>query len=201
MPDDKNICGGITDDGEICTLSAGWGREGQEGPCRHHSDARRPPDKLTPSFIDALDSDLSYGHSFKAAVEANGVSEQRAYQWLGEARELDPDDTSEYAERLRTLLERSTRAAGAGERKLERVIIDDAAGVDSEGGSRNDDLDGKVAAQQLNRKRGGENSQREQNDDLGGRPSPEDLSDDERDAALELLRQRNATPTESSLNQ
>lgn len=166
---DETICGGVTDEGEICTLTAGWGRDTTEGPCRHHSDARRPPDKLTLSFIDALDADLSYGHSFKASVEANGVSEQRAYQWLRKARELDSDDSSEYAERLRTLLERSTRAAGAGERKLERIIIDDAAGVDLEDGGRNDDLDGKVAGQQLNRKRGGENSQAAQRRDDAGR--------------------------------
>lgn len=160
---DKDICGGVKDDGGICEHTAGWGRKANDGPCRHHSDERRPPDKLTHDRIDAIANDLAYGHSFRVAVEANDVSERRAYDWIDEATDIAPDENSEYAERMRTWLQKVTRSRASGRMKLERAAIDDATGnYDPHGDA---EIDGKLAVRILREILGGENSQAAQRDD------------------------------------
>ena len=172
MSDDKNICGGITDQGEICTLPAGWGRSDSGGPCRHHSDQRPPPNKLTEQLIVGIESDLKNGLTPATAAPANGISEFTYYHWLRLADDLEDDDTTERAEMLSQFSQRVTHANGSGRRRIDNRIVELAMG-DAE-------LPPDVDA--LIRYRleimGGEESQRAQDgegDDVATVPSDEQL--------------------------
>lgn len=124
MTDQKNICGEITDEGDICTLVAGWGRDADDGPCRWHADVRPVPDKLTEQRIIDIEADLMQGHSVRAACGNNDIGEKTHYRWIGWAEDLDEDDTSERADLLRQYQQRVTRANDAGDHYIEKNIIE-----------------------------------------------------------------------------
>lgn len=155
MTDEKNICGEITGEGEICTLVAGWGRDSPDGPCRWHADAKPVPEKLTEQRIVDIESDLLQGHSVRAAVGNNDISEDTHYRWIRMADDLDEDDTSERAEMLTEYSDRVARANDAGDHYIEKNIIEIAI----ERG-RADTL-----LKYLQEKRGGREGQAKQDDD------------------------------------
>lgn len=122
MTDD--VCGEITEAGEICKLSAGWGRDVNDGPCMHHADVTQLPRKWSHERIEGIVADLETTGSFKFACEANGIDASTGRRWLQRAEELDADDRSEAAEQLRTFCTRVTRARGAAKQGLAHDIVE-----------------------------------------------------------------------------
>lgn len=124
MTDTDDICGEIADGGEICGLSAGWGRDEDSGPCKHHADVTQLPRKWSHERIEGIIQDTERTGSFKFACEANEIDYSTGKRWLNRADDLEDCDQSEAAERLRAFRARVTRARGTAKSGIAGDILE-----------------------------------------------------------------------------
>lgn len=124
MTDDTNICGELTDEGEICSLPAGWGRDAPGGPCRHHDDTTTLPRKWTEDRVQKIYDTLDDVPSFKHACESAGITRQTGSNWKRRGRELSEELTEaeieqdENARRLVSFFDTVNARVGSGKASL-----------------------------------------------------------------------------------
>lgn len=125
MDSEPPRCGKTTTSGEPCKRPAGWGRDGDSGPCvTHHETANtssgRPasrPSKLTHDRQERIAADLEAGIPVTHAAPANGITETTFYEWVNRGEQQEEGLYADFSERV-------TRARAHGKGDLLRSAIE-----------------------------------------------------------------------------
>jgi hypothetical protein len=126
----EGICGELTDEDELCGLPAGWGREADGGPCRHHNDAVSLPRKWDDDLVETIYANLKQVPSFRYACEAAGISHRTGQRWKRRGRELRDELTEaeiqqdENARRLCRFCRTVSARAGDGKLSILGSVIE-----------------------------------------------------------------------------
>lgn len=125
--ENKNICGEITDAGEICTLVAGWGRDSSDGPCKWHCDNPKMPHRWSHDRIETIISETSRTGSFKYACGIASVGYSTARRWFKEGREIaesGDEPTSERDEEMLAFWARVTHARDEARGEIAADVVE-----------------------------------------------------------------------------